>query len=236
MANRKVIQKTCTNNINNNKRDVRCDVLSYKIFTANNGSITIESAIIIPIVFLSIIFVIFIPFELYGKTSIQAIIDLGALRGASAWDNVNKDITSGEINNNMGNYMGNYNDLYWRLHDRNEDIKKQKLKNWLLSISFKNFQNPDIFNKININQEMIRVELEKHVLFKKVLIETNTGDRRLDATSEAFVTEPAEFIRNVDFLLDIAAEIKKYNPQITNPLEYLKNKTSYIKQKLINDN
>jgi len=232
MTNRKVIQKTCNNNTNNNKRDKRCDVLLYKIFTANDGSITIESAIIIPIVFLSIIFVIFIPFELYRKTSIQAILDLGTLRGASAWDDENKDINSGEINNSMGNY----DDLYWRLHDRNEDIKKQKLKNWLLSISFKNFQNPDIFNKININQEMIIVELEKHFLFKKVSIETNTSDRRLDVTSKAFVTEPAEFIRNVDFLFDVAAEIKKYNPQITNPLEYLKNKTSHIKQKLINGN
>ncbi|NSW92194.1 MAG: hypothetical protein HPY74_16245 [Firmicutes bacterium] len=182
------------------------------------GSITIETIIIIPFVFFCVIFAIFIPLRLYRAVSIQVAADLAAQRGAAVWDNINKDITTGKIHNRSY-------ELYWRLYDGQKEMKALRIKNWL-------FSRLDGNPVLKTNERTAVVEIKDYIILKKLQIEAADKSFREKAFAESMLIEPAEFIRNTDFLMEVIKKIGKYCPEVNNVIDELKKVINDIKNRV----
>jgi len=100
------------------------------------GSFTVEAAIIIPAVILTMFALILVSEFLYQKSCIQAIADRTAQRGAEIWNSPSKDMIYGQITlDNMDDI-----DLYWRIWEmskrkKQKEEKIEKYAGYLLSDS-----------------------------------------------------------------------------------------------------
>ncbi|HOJ09669.1 MAG TPA: pilus assembly protein [Clostridiales bacterium] len=230
------------------------------IFNSKKGSFTIETAIIIPFVFFCIIGLLIIPVMLYRKASVQILTDLCARRGARVWDDMNTDINTGkQLDSQQGksssgaehkdsdDYSGGSEyenipeyeykySLYWNLYDKYKGKKEIKLKNWLLQ----QLKNNYILYDENAN---VDIKLKDYFIFKKLNSQV-TGYYNLSAgifpesflivksDSEVIINKPWEFIRNVDFIIDIERQFEESYPGFKEFMEKIRGTMDDIKKKI----
>jgi len=186
---------------------------------SQKGSVVVEASIIVPVVILSIVGIIYLAVLLYQLAYIQCIADRSAEQGALSWNSVERDLDSGKPIRNDLSKSG----LYWRLVDRNKHNKETRLLNHL-DMESEKF---DIFSVRNRNSG---VKSEDFVVYKKLIVQMDDayalsagrylkqfgiGENYVIRTeSEAVVLDPAEFIRNTDFILDMEIELEEKNPGV----------------------
>ena len=209
------------NKANKNNVAAEREMICHK---SKKGSITIETTIVILFVFFCIIFAIFASIRLYRTVSIQVAADLAAQRGACTWDNINKDINTGKIRNTRNEPY----DLYWRIYDIRKDPKIVRIVNWLLS-------HPNRDSLIKMNERTAVVEMKDYIVLKKLQIEVKNMISGEKAFAGAVVIEPAEFIRNTDFLVEAAGDIMKYFSGVNNAIERLKKLINDIKHMMLKE-
>lgn len=244
-----------------------CDkYIGSKTFTKNmKGSITIETVIVVPFLFMCVLFIIYISIRLYRIAAIQVIADLTVQRGSVVWNNVNKDINTGKPMNTVSNFSKNYSNdeiqssevpLYWRLFDSQKEIKKERLKEWALAQldnnsvlnnservesiesaesaesaeSTKSAENTEITECARSTERTVDIEIKDYIILKNLQIEIsysynspmkNTLNKigiegnkygKETAAAKSVVFEPAEFIRNVDFFIEVGEKLQTYYP------------------------
>jgi hypothetical protein len=185
----------------------------YGLINSNKGSATIETIIIIPFIFFSLLFIIYISLKLFKITNIQVTADLTAQRGSATWGNASKNI-------NTGKPMNIEVPLYQHLFDKQGEAKKSKLKEW-------------VFKRLgDYCEEEIKIETKNYILFKnlrveiayyyssplkKALTKTNIKEYGSDVfrkeiiTAKSTIFEPAEFIRNIDLFVELKDKLKNCN-------------------------
>lgn len=179
----------------------------------NKGSLSVEAAIIVPVVFLSVIAILNICLLLYQQVHVQTLANKASERGAAVWNSPSKDMFIGMITKEQMLKS----DLYWRIFDT-----KKIDKGWKIS-KFTNFH-IGAFNAIGaVKTEIKPPELVDYIVYKKLRITIErtykvpgggylklfgmNGEFKVTASSEAVINEPVEFIRNTDFLIDTAKEV-----------------------------
>jgi hypothetical protein len=212
-----------------------------KIAKNMKGSITIETVIVVPFLFLCVLFIIYISIRLYRIAAIQVIADLTVQRGSVVWNNVNKDINTGKPMNTVSKFSKNYSNdeiqssevpLYWRLFDNQKEIKKDRLKEWTLARLDNNsvLYNSERTENIESAEKTVEIEIKDYIILKNLQIEISysnyspmkntlnkTGIERYSfgketITAKSAVFEPAEFIRNVDFFIEAGEKLQTYYP------------------------
>jgi hypothetical protein len=190
--------------------------VNIKQFRDEKGSSIVEAAIIFPLIFLVIMAVIYISIIFYQRTYIRAAADLGAKRAASVFDNQRKDFATGAVKITDLGAGG----LYQGIYDFNEDEKIRKaeetIKSWTSGLSIiKSVEETVKVEPVNyIIYKKIRVDIEEkyHIPFGKFLSIFGMSEYfTIKASSEETVNSQAEFIRNVDFLIEVENELAEKN-------------------------
>ncbi|HHW48862.1 MAG TPA: hypothetical protein GXX14_09630 [Clostridiaceae bacterium] len=189
--------------------------------SAQKGSITVEAAIVIPVVILSIVVVIYIVLIMYQKAYMQAVADDAASRGAAAWDKSASSLETIRVEKeNLGD-----RGLYWRIYDPEKTSRQKAVEEYL----------DRKYGRYGILRESSRwsmAELKDYIIYKKLVVTMENSYRlpiggllsmfgidgyfTIKAKSEAVVNEPVEFIRNIDFLIDMERKLERRFPALKN--------------------
>lgn len=187
----------------------------------NKGRITVEAALIFPIILFSIVAVIFICLCMYQSSYLQSIADGVACEGAAYWDDLSKlkQLKVGKCPK-----MSFSQDLYWQIYDskKNEkidiltEIANQKLKNGSL-LKGESVSNDDSTQKVFIEykNDIIsrKIEVTIRDSYKFPLIGTVNlfgKDFKVEIIKKSIATidDNAQVIRDVDFMLDVTKQLK----------------------------
>jgi len=209
----------------------------------NNGSTTIEAALIFPLIFLSIIALIYVSIFLYEQAYIKSLADRAAERGAAIWKNPKSDMTISLVK--LEHFKEN--DPYWRVSDSQEKLKEEKVEQYLRN-SLKEYsilQSRDKKAPMNTTDIEFSAKLKNYIVYKKLVVTVEKkfklpiGDALtvfgidntvvIQANSEALINEPAEFIRNTDFAIDMG---KRINAATGNGLEKIIDKVNSFRNKI----
>lgn len=196
-----------------------------KIFTEKNslkrGSITVEASVAVPIVIFSIIAIILIGLILYQRAVLQSVADKAVQVGAASWKNLSADTATGKITiDELAD-----NGLYWRLFEADREAKTAKLEKFAEELLVKK-------NILKPESSSISVVIRDYTVYKRLELTVENSYRipggsimrlfgtdgrlRLKVASFAVIEDPAELIRNTDFILDIEKELERKYPGLKN--------------------
>jgi len=205
--------------------------------SARKGSVTVEAAVVIPVVLLSIMAVIYIVLIMYQKTYMQAIADDAASRGAAAWGKSFGSLETVKVEKESLGDRG----LYWRIYDAEEASRQQAVAEYM----DKKFGRYGMLREIN---RQSKVELKDNTVCKKLVVSMESSYRlpigefldmfgiddhyTIKVKSEAVVNEPVEFIRNVDFIIDMERKLERRYPALKNLGDKTREVFSKMKDKI----
>jgi uncharacterized protein (UPF0333 family) len=193
----------------------------------HRGSFTIEASLIFPVIFLITVAILFFSIFIYQKVTLHFLATETAEKIAFVWDNSYRDINTGEFE------IGQKDPLYWRtFNDNKADLLDMMMEKERASMEID--QNGNVVlsdnNKLNnlklekaaeliprgisgkisyqnlLVERTIQVELE--TTFSNPILSLFYKNEIISAKATAKVAEPTQFIRNVDFILIYAQEIK----------------------------
>jgi uncharacterized protein (UPF0333 family) len=193
----------------------------------HRGSFTIEASLIFPVIFLITVAMLFFSIFIYQKVTLYSLASETAEKAAFVWDNSYRDINTGEYEN------GQKDPLYWRtLNDNMTDLVAVMLEeerasveidqngnvvlsdnNSLSNLKLKNAAGlipRGISGKISYQNLLVErtIEVELETVFKNPILGIFFKKEIISAKATAKVTEPTQFIRNVDFIFIYAQELK----------------------------
>lgn len=188
---------------------------------SNKGSTTIEAALIVPVIFLSIIALIYVSIFLYEQAYVKSLSDRAAQRGAAIWKNPKSDMYLGFVR--LSDFEEN--DPYWRLFDTNKSTKEEKIEQYIKE-SLKTYsilQSRDKDVPMNTTDIEFSAQVKNYIVYKKLIVTVNKKFKLpigsalnifgmdntfvISSKSEALIHEPAEFIRSTDFTIDMGKRI-----------------------------
>lgn len=190
---------------------------------SEKGNFTIEASLIFPIIFLLTVSFLFISIFMYQKVTLFYIASQAAERAAHSWNNSYKDPFTGEFQ------MGKSDGLYWRLTDdrlldlllglnsryepahvtlgsptSSNRLPQQKLQK--MANKMPNGINGKLIYQNSIYKRSIIVELESSLNMPS-FVGHLIGDK-ISARASASVSDPVEFIRTVDLVLNYSHILK----------------------------
>lgn len=203
----------------------------------SRGSVTVEAAVIVPTIILSIIAVIYIGLLLYQKASIQSAAEMSAEAGAAAWVSGVSEIGT----NRMAPEEFEKIKLYRRIFDSSKETRLSSIEAYALYLSSQN----EIIKPAVTEAEAV---IKNYILFKRIEVTVSkhysipmgnflkifgtSGELTITSVAVASIDEPSEFIRNTDYILDIGRTIENNNPEIKNLADQTRNALNIMKSKL----
>lgn len=226
-----------------------------------NGSLTLEAAIVIPVMLFLLTGMIILSFIIYQSTLLKRIASEAAQQGAEIWTDSRKSIANGAwdasarpdsvyyrltedslfsscyykedidlYNNQAYNNSANHNLTYnkgvgdFSIPDKNtlanlQSRKISQIRKLVYSGLVGGILKP-VYTSLTIQYEnyfihrsiTVIITQEIKIPFGGIKMLFDGSDTvRLTGTSSAAVVEPAEYIRNVDFILEYAKKITEAN-------------------------
>lgn len=186
--------------------------MAKRLYNSQSGSLTIETAMIFSIVFFMVIALIYTAMLMYQYAYLQSLASRAAQRGAAIYPESCKDMFIGSI------YVADMqnNDPYDDIFNSRKDIKDGRVNNFI-KVQAGNYS---LFEE---KQPQIAVESRNYIFCQNIKVTISSeyklpaGDLlkvfglgssfSLTASSEALVNNPAEFVRNTDFIAETASNI-----------------------------
>lgn len=208
----------------------------------NRGSYSIETAIIMTIVFMIVLFLIAVNLILYEQARVNAIAESAANRAALVYSVNGKNMETGAVDPEKFLEKS----PYWRLFDLGQSgTRVTNTKNY-------------INNKINKNvisdadgsgsgRYSITVKYQNYFIYKRVRVEISTKFKvpfggfvglfipqlkngyPIKAEAEAAINDQTEMIRTVDMVSDILGQfptVQNFTDKYSNGIANIKNKIS----------
>lgn len=202
--------------------------LPVKLWSSNSGfqrgSLTVESALIIPMLLFMLMWIINVVFVLYQYAAHQSYADLAVGAAQRSWGNRTSEIESGRLQ--MTQDL-NEEWVYWNIWDREAIIKQKSLEGWLaekvgndpfLQLLCGDAEEPTINVAISealIGGNSISVEITDHrwTLFSSLRTKFGFLPRdRIVVKSCGTLYDPAELIRTLDWGRELYFEDIAQNP------------------------
>jgi Flp pilus assembly protein TadG len=203
----------------------------------NKGSTTVEAAILVPLIFISILAVIFLCCLYYQRALLQSAADSVAHAGAASWFNPASDIATGKTEINNLEETG----LYWRIIEEKRDVKLNRIKTYSERILNKKA----IFEPYYSNT---KVEIKDYIIYKRLHVCIENSYKlpgtslfkifgvgryiKINVSAYANINDPSEFIRDTDLLLDIEKEMENKYPGLKQAGEKTREVLSRIKDNI----
>lgn len=164
------------------------------------GSFTVEASIFFSLVFLLLVVLVYAFIIMYQYTTLQSVANEAANRGAAYYVKQFEEGTKWPRKKNP----------YWRIFDTNDLEKKTKIESYSLKelepsiVNTEKFASADTFYNILIKQFRLGLE-EKYPLPVGELLAVFGISPKLVLKAEAScpLEDNAEFIRNLDMVIDI---------------------------------
>ncbi len=195
-----------------------------RLLRNREGSFTLEASLVLPVIFSTVIILMFFCMFLYQRTLLGQAAVVAAERSANVWDNSRRDPRTGAFAEN------HYDPLYWRLTDDGllqsifgisrqtdqvmiqlptGDISEDSLPLYKLNRTGEAI--PDVMNGT--------MEYDNKILLRKVNVSLNRlvpllplerviGDLTQESQAESYVVDPVEWIRTVDLARYYGAKFK----------------------------
>jgi len=161
---------------------------------SEKGSITVEAAIIYPIVILVLVTLVFFMIGLYRQVSILSVVNLSVEETA--------ELTNGKDTPLYG--MLTSDEIKDSLMNKGEEDTPLLLFGGYLDEALVRRKNNLFFQKINVS---VYKSYPVGVSFIDALLGEDGKGFTIYAESEAIIRDPTEFIRNVDMVSDFASRI-----------------------------
>lgn len=206
--------------------------------SSRDGSMVVEASLVFPIVFLVIIAVIYFCMIIYQKAYIQSLADMAVERGAAVWNNPTKDISIGSVTKSNINSGG----LYWRLFDLSRQDKEERVREYIKE----RLERYSVFG-FTVPPE-VNVKINDHIAYKVLEVSIDAKYKipvggvlkmfglsevyNVSARTSAVINEPAEFIRNTDFALDMEKEFEKNHPDCQKTASSVRSSIDNVKTKI----
>ncbi|MFD3261581.1 TadE/TadG family type IV pilus assembly protein [Paenibacillus lentus] len=206
-----------------------------KLLRNKDGNFTIEASLVFPVIFFTILLLMFFCMYLYQNAVLGHMSAVAAERSAYTWDNSYRDPRTGAYEE------GKQDSIYWRLND---DGMLQLLFGWLGGNSSVVLELPKegrsgeslTLKKLGNTGSEIPAEMEgqmqydNRLLFRKVSVSLNRydslspleaviGDVMQSGHSAAYVVEPAEWIRTVKLVRYYGARFRGSGKEHVNQAE-----------------
>jgi hypothetical protein len=177
------------------------------------GAITVEYAIIFPIVILCILLLIYIGMLYYQQSLLQSIVSDNVQNCALLWGFNLEDIDIKEGIEQGNQYTGKQ--LYWHIFSNTNKKKDALIESIRNEIAQKSILKPE-------DEVDVRIEHQNYLFYKKVGISASLayplpfksilesfgllGNISIEAYSEMVINDPKEFMQNVDYIYQIYDE------------------------------
>lgn len=195
-----------------------------RVLRDREGSFTLEASLVLPIIFSTVIILLFFSLYLYQSVLLGQAAVVAAERSAFVWDNSRRDPYTGAFE------VDHYDPLYWRLSDDGMlqsifGIARQSPPASLRLPSAGVSRDSLPLNKLNRTGKAIpegmdgTIEYDNKVLLRKVNVSLNRlvplvplerviGDLAQTGRSESYVVDPVEWIRTVELARYYGAKFK----------------------------
>lgn len=203
----------------------------------NKGSITVEAAIIVPVIILCIAAAVYFGMLLQQKAAIQAAAENAAEAGALAWASGNDMPLTGKPVCEAGKKL----DLYRRLFDSDRENRLRNIEKYADELAERN----ELIRPVDT---FVTAEIKDYIFYKKLEVNISRsyknplgglfglfGGSRLigmSATAVSTVDEPAELIRTTDFILDVEKKLENRFPDLKNLGDKTRSTMNEMKNKL----
>lgn len=176
------------------------------------ASTTLEAIIIMPTILL-MIFAVFFTFQLmYQHVVLEYAVSFGATRGAMVWDYENNGVDF--LNGEVGSKVGIYNNIDQMLTNSGIQERKTMIENETKKI----IDSLTVFGsdyKIDVKYEgkligrfvSVKATQNVNIPFEAIIAYFDNGDIELNAQSTAALYDPDEYIRNIDYIYELASTI-----------------------------
>jgi uncharacterized protein (UPF0333 family) len=177
---------------------------------SNRGSITAEAAIVVPVVIVVVVVLLYILLLMFQSCILQVTANHTAERAASLYYNSGAQLETGGISTEDISKLGMYR--RWRTDLGQKSALQQEAERRLQenSILKSSLISVDMEERSTPLARSIRVQLRAAYPnpLGSFLRLWGLGDKiELTAEAKATVKDPAEFIRNTDFIIETAAEV-----------------------------
>ncbi|WDV46941.1 pilus assembly protein [Clostridiaceae bacterium M8S5] len=183
------------------------------------GSLTVEAAIVFPVVLFVIFIMLFMCFMLYQNAYLQSIADDIAHISASNWNNVAK--LQEHINNDLKCSLSLYSNskLYWNIYDTNGNDKLCLIKQYANNC----MRIGNVIDGKLPEQYRVEINLKNYVVYREINVVIRDSYKlpfrgfcklfkinevyMIRKKAKAIINDNAEFLRNVDFMLDVSDQL-----------------------------
>lgn len=177
----------------------------------DKASTTLEAIIVMPTI-LIMLFAVFFAFQiLYQHVLLEYAVSYGASRGALMWEYKDYDFINGTAGEKRGVY-----DTFLLLFDEGraterEEKIEQGTKQIIDSLSIVGANSISVdaeFKKsITGSQIVVTASQDLKIPFEAIMKYFSNGDMALKATSVGSIFDPDEYIRNIDYGVEIGKSI-----------------------------
>lgn len=176
------------------------------------ASTTLEAIIVMPTI-LIIIFAVFFAFQLmYQHVVLEYAASYGATRGAMMWDYKSNELDF--TNGTVGGKVGIYNNIEQMLNNSGIEERKKMIKEQTekivesLTVFGGDVKVEPVYEGKLIGRTIsVSITQDVNIPFEALLAYFDGGDMKLKAQSTAALYDPDEYIRNIDYIYELAATI-----------------------------
>lgn len=190
-----------------------------KLLSNTKGSLTVEAALVFPVVLLVIFSMIFMCVLLYQSAYLQTTADQIAQISALNWNNTKRIEALNNKNIPISTTTYLEGDLYWHLYDRDKTTKIKSIRDYAIA----KLKYGNMINGMLSTQDKVDIKVKNYVVYREINITLKDSYKlpfsgffksfglkeayTIEKKSKAVINENTEFIRNVDFMADTADQL-----------------------------
>ena len=196
---------------------------------SEHGSMTLESAIVVPIVLLTTFMMFYLTVVIYERAAVQTAANGAAISASICWSNGGVD-PAGILSTPDGTeaYKAYPDELYWRIFDGKRTTKEGNASTEAMNLfqrgGLNGFTDALAFTQFHggIFTKSVHIGVESDVFLREERVPAGFGVHSHFKTAlgtQSVIPDIPEFQRNVDFVVDIEQQLEERYPELKEAMD-----------------